>query len=372
MTLFSHTPISMARVSALPSAQLPFVPSLNDGILKDPSGIYYIYNITSTGYYVNSTTYQKLLVIPTRCVRKVPAKLVGGMVHLPLNLTALESKSPLYPQPCVVTGTSNSTPTSEAVQPACGGGGAGAPIAYGAKWAGASGGDCSSVSTLGASLVCSGSHGSLGTAGVYTADMTWYASCYSGTSCWTSFWDGLSPASTGEEPLVQNGIAVCVNYATDCPGGFSNGTVAWWAWYEFYPAGPIPAEEQPTYINGTTGEFNLAFSEENQVTFQWTAGSWTWAQTVSSSYPQTDFYLSSGVMESAYGGAMTAFSANPMVGWWETGQWCGCTYSSGYLGLSYPVGVYWLTSNGAPTGNLVAYGQMNTGTSFSVYFGGPL
>jgi hypothetical protein len=254
------------------------------------------------------------------------------------------------------------------------------PVAYNLIWSGAGGGDCASltVDSGGYGFDCNSSSGTLGTSGVYSASLTWQSACYSGSTCATSCWTGLSPTDSANTPLLQSGIDVCVNELNDCSASSNygqSGALSWEAWFEFDSAGfhigYTPTN--PTTISGVPYEFVFAFvNSETEPTFQWTVGSWNYYYSYNNPYvPQTDFQSSEGIMEQyalSNPQRMVVWSPNPnvMTGWWETGKWCGCTYQYGYLGSSYTVGLYYITSDGTSSGTVIAKGAVYSSTQFSI------
>ncbi len=317
------------------------IPPVNTGILKDPSGTYTFYNITGSSYFLNISSYESLMLDPFSTHPTGQTTVTRSMIEVSV---ASQPSSPHYPR--VLT----------------------------TNWAGAGGGDCSSI-TVGILLSCNGSAGTLGTAGVYSASLTWQSSCYSGAVCNTSFWAGLSPQDSGNSPLVQNGMDMCVNDLADCSKGGHNGqsgAQSWEAWDECYVSELndhlVWTPVNPTTINGVSYEFVFAYvTSSTQPTFQWIIGSWNYSFTDNvPSCPQTSFQQSEGIMEQWTGAPldMVVWSPNPNVvtGWWETGKWCGCTYQSGYLGSSYKVGLYDIESGST----LVAFGGVYSSTQFSI------
>lgn len=345
--LFSAALIPSSNASSLgaPTAALALKPSIvppvNTGILKDPTGTYTFSYLGNGQYSMNLTASEKLLHDPYSGIPNASgeARVLGNSVII----TPPRTNTTSYPTD--VNGA----------------------------WSGAGGGDCSSFSVSNGNAICNGSSGSLGTSGVLSNSVTWNPTCFSGSSCITSFWAGLSPNSTGSTPLMQNGINVCENNV-GCPGGGSKGGMTWDMWWVILGQQSsdqvIPA--YPTTINGTNYEFVFAFVNSNtQPTFQWTVGSWTYSYTTNSNYAQSSFWQSEAIMEppvvNGVRQVMTAWSPNPngMTGWWETGNWCGCTYTSGYYGSSYVVVLYTVTS---PSGSTEAYGSITGSTTFSDTF----
>lgn len=344
LSVISLAPLSASMTSGSIQMKPAIIPPVNTAILVDPSGTYMFYNVTSTSFMMNVASYEALLHDPYSTPPTGTTQIVGNMVNVS---TASRPSPPHF------------------------------PTVYSFNWAGAGGGDCTSM-TVGTGLHCNGSKGTLGTAGVYSASLTWQPSCYYYTACSTSLWAGLSPQDSANSPLVQNGMDVCINDLAGCSYGGHNGqsgSQSWEAWDECYVS---PSNDQttwtktnPTTINGVAYEFNFAFvSSKTQPTFAWMVGSWNYYYTdTTSNCPQTDFQQSEGIMEQMINPEqMILWSPNPniMTGWWETGNWCGCTYQSGYLGSSYQVGQYWLTSNGKSSGTLIADGIIYSSTQFEV------
>lgn len=169
---------------------------------------------------------------------------------------------------------------------------------------------------------------------------------------------------------MQNGINVCENHS-GCSGAGSSGKMTWVMWWTILSqySSDQSIASYPTTINGTDYEFVFAFvNSSTQPTFQWIVGSWSYSLTETSNYPQTDFWQSEGIIEpplvSGTRTVVTLWSSNPndMTGWWETGQWCGCTYTSGYYGSSYTDVLYTLTDS---SGSTEAYGSIIGSTTFS-------
>jgi len=339
-------PVSVSQTPNQIQMKPRIIPPVHTGILQDPSGTYVFYNVTSTSYIMNLTSYEALLHDPYTTNPGGAASVLGDMVLLS---TTNRPSPPHW------------------------------PIAYGEIWAGVGGGDCTSM-TVSGGLVCNGSKGTLGTSEVTSSALSWTSSCYSGTTCATSLWTGLSPQDSSNTPLIQAGMDVCVNDLADCSFGTHNGqsgAQSWEAWDECLasPDHTVWTPTNPTKINGVAYEFYFVFIQsEAKPTFQWTVGSWNYYYTdYTPNCLQTDFQQSEGIMEQythpLNPQEMVVFSPNPnvMTGYWETGNWCGCTYQNGYLGNSYTIGLYYLTSNGQSGGNLIAYGGPWSSTQF--YFG---
>lgn len=349
IVMVSLVPVIASQTSGPNHLRPAIIPPINTGILQDPSGSYVFYNVTSTSYLMNSATYEALLndkysTHPTGVV-----EIVGNMV----NVSTISKPGPRH-----------------------------YPVVYNLIWSGAGGADCTSISvdSSGYGLVCNGSAGTLGTSGVYSASLTWQSSCYSGSACANSFWTGLSPADSANIPLLQSGMDICVNDLADCSSGGHNGqsgSFSWQTWME-YDASPLTfyyPPTNPTTINGVAYEFVFAFVNSiTAPTFQWSVGSWNYYYTYNNpNIPQTDFQQTEGIIEQLMPGggpqAMVKWTPNPnvMTGWWETGKWCGCTYQSGYLGSSYKVGLYYITSNGQSSGTVIAKGAVYSSTQFSIW-----
>lgn len=339
LILTASAPVA-ANSHVLPTSNPSIVPPLNTAVLKDPSGTYTFAYLGNRQYETNLTAYEKLLSDPYSGVPATNVQVTGSSVIITTGQTDVVS-----------------TPTD-----------------LNGAWSGAGGGDCSSFSVSNGGSICNSSSGSLGTSGVCTGacegTLTWDAKCWSGSSCVSSYWTGLSGNNTNNYPLIQNGINVCENHS-GCPSGGSKGKMTWDMWWTIlsqYSSDQV-ISSYPTTINGTNYEFNIAFvNSKTQPTFVWTVGSWTYSLTVSSNYPQIDFWQSEGVIEppvvSGTRVVITEWSANPvgMSGWWETGQWCGCTYNSGYYGTSYTSVLYEVLSSG---GSNEAYGSLTGASTFS-------
>ena len=316
------------------------VPPVNTGVLKDPTGTYTFTYLGNGSFTMNYSAYEKLLQDPYTGIGSGSDVTVEGNTVI---ITPPESDTVSY------TNDVNDA------------------------WSGAGGGDCGSFSASDGNAICNNPSGSLGTTGVYFSSVTWDPTCFSGTSCVTSFWTGLSPLNTGDEPLLQNGINVCENLGA-CPGGGTDKKTTWDMWWLIL--GQESSDQvisvYPTSINGTNYEFNAAFvNSDTQPTFAWTVGSWYYSLTESSKYTQNYFWISEGIMEPPlYDSArqvLLDWSPNPngMTGWWETGQWCGCTYNSGYYGSSYTPVLFTVDSS---SGGTEAYGSITGSTAFSDTF----
>ena len=317
------------------------VPKLNTTVLTDPTGTYIFNNTVDDQFVINVTAYQELL--------KDPYTGIGGNVSISGDMVTIT-----VPQSNTV-----STPTDT-----------------NGAWSGAGGGNCASFTAGGGgSSNCNTSSGSLGTSGVCTGGcegtLSWYPKCWSGTSCETSYWTGLSEDNTSTDVLLQNGINVCVS-GSGCASGGSDKTMTWQMFYAriSHDSSDQIIGSYPTTINSTDYQFNFAFNSgtnHTQVTFNWYVGSWSYSLTKNAYYPQTDFYQSEGIMEAPYVSGsrvvISEWSPNTVTesGWWETGHWCGCTYASGYYGTSYTSILYKLTS-GAST---EAYGSLTGASSFT-------
>jgi len=345
------SPVSVGQVPTPARMEPAITPPANTGVLVDPSGTYAFYNVSSTSYLMNLASYQALLKDPYSTPPNGTLQYLGSMVRVSTIINQAAGQN---------------------------------SIVYGEYWSGAGGGDCTSMSVDSGQdgFVCNGSAGTVGTSGVYSSSLTWQSSCYSGSSCITSYWTGLSSHDSGPPPLIQSGITVCVNDLAFCSySGHNghNGALSWEAWFEYVASpggtnGPLYTPTNPTTINGVAYEFVFAFvNSQTQPTFQWTVGSWNYYQSYNDpNVPQTDFQQTEGIMEQAITGGpqqMVMWTPNPnvMTGWWETGKWCGCTYQSGYLGSSYTTGLYYITSNGLSTGTVIAKGATYSSTQFSIW-----
>lgn len=336
----SLVPLSFGQISGPITLQPTIIPPVNEAILKDPSGTYVIYNATSSRWSMNLTSYEKLLHDPYSIIPAGLVQIIGNMAFV-----TTQSSSATYAASTNVSSNYN--------------------------WSGAGGCDGRSMSVTANGPTCNGSKGSLGTAGVYTASLTWIPKCFSGSSCVTAFWAGLSTKYTATGDLVQNGIAVCVSNSW-CSGGGSKGKTSWVTWWEVVPQynSRQPTAIQPATINGSVNEFDFAFSSVNEymVGLEWQIGSWNYALGATSNYPQTAFWQAEAIMEAPSINTVTQIplgwtpNPNTMVGWWETGQYCGCTYAGGNMGSSYAVVLYDLYSS---SNQLMAYGTITSTYQFS-------
>lgn len=184
--------------TTMPILRPSIVPPVNTGILQDPTGTYVFSYLGNGEYSMNLSAYEKLLQDPYSGVPNAAGEvqIVGSEV-------------------IIVPPSTNTTAY---------------PTDVNGAWSGAGGGDCSSFSVSNGNAICNSSSGSLGTSGVYSGSLTWDPTCFSGSSCVTSFWTGLSPNNTGSTPLMQNGISVCENNG-GCPGGGSKGKMTWDMWW---------------------------------------------------------------------------------------------------------------------------------------------
>jgi hypothetical protein len=330
-----------AGASTTSTRSLP-VPKINMAILSDPSGTYTFNNTVTGEFVINLTGYQKLL--------EDPYSGISGNVSIDGDMVTIT----------VPQSTTVSTPTDTNT-----------------AWSGVGGGDCASFTAGGdGSSYCNTSSGTLGTSGVCTGGcegtLSWYPKCWSGTSCETSYWTGLSEQNSSTDVLLQNGINVCVS-GSGCGSGGSDKTMTWDMFYAriSHDSNDQLIGSYPTTINSTNYEFDFAFNSgtnDTQVTFNWQVGSWSYSLTKNAYYPQTDFYQSEGVMEAPLVSnsrvVISEWSPNTVTesGWWETGHFCGCTFATGDYGTSYTNILYKLESSG---GSTEAYGSLLNASYFT-------
>lgn len=316
-------------------------------IVKDPSGTYTINYIGDGQMSMTLASYQQLMKDPYTGFSASVSQVVGNAaVGYTVILNPGDTSGNLK----------DGYPTSDS-----------------GNWAGAAAGDCTFSVASNGGLQCGRTAYTQETSGVYgPSTMTWDGSCWTGSSCATGFWTGLSGSNDVSGDLLQNGINVCYNHA-GCNGGGSytgHGTMTWVLFYADLHGSNKTEKDLSTYptsINSTQEEFVFSFTETSQSpTFQWSFGSTDYYLTVSlanGGSSQSTFVQTEGVFE-ALGTSSPVIvvwspSAPSLTGWGESPHTSAGDVS---IGSSYNVGLLYLYKGSS----LEAYGEITGSTSFTV------
>lgn len=324
--VFSSVPAMGAPTS--PSSSR-IIPPLNTTVMQDPSGTYWFTNLNDGQYSTNVATYEQLLQDPFAGISDPQVQIAGDTVLM--TTTPAESSSSYL--------TLNGT------------------------WGGAAG--CfGTFSNSQYGLQCSNPTDTMNISQVYVTSLSWNNQCWGGgTSCWTGFWTGESGTYSGQAPLIQNGIGVCISN-THCPNGGSSGGTTWELWYELPPSNPVPTSTYPTTINSSQYEFQITWFGAYQVNFFWCVGTWSTSTTVNVSVSQTSFVQSEGIFETPGAGALplvTWSPTSPVLTGWYRGAGYYQTAPCGNYGSSYNTAYY----NVEVSSSYEAYGYANPNNGYT-------
>lgn len=330
-----------------------FAPPLNNMVIQDPSGTYWFKYLGGGQYSTDIATYQAVLKDPYNGISASQVQVIGNTVLL------------TTPQPTLVTEIP-STATQGIASPSTS-----YPTSSNFEWSGAGGGFCTFVSQGLNGMYCGSPQYTLNISQVYIASLSWNSACWSGSSCVTSFWTGLSSSYTGgtSSDLIQNGITVCYSDSQYCPNGTGSGSMTWNMFWNELPGNNYNQvlATYPTTINGVVYEFEIFWTSSTSATFFWDVGSWSDYLTIASNYTQSNFVQSEGIFESpfpfGFGPPVVTWSSNPsvMTGWYRAaGYWK--TAACGNIGSGYPLALYTLIDS---SGTTEAYGWYNPNNTYT-------
>ena len=331
ITLVANVQVGNATESPeypIPPSSVPLIfPPVNHAEMKDPSGTYNFTYLGNNQYSTDLATYQRLLRDPYSGTSASSVQIIGSTVLM----------------------TTPTTSQSASLN------------ANSVNWSGAGGGYCNfSIAGSGyyQTAQCNNPSDTLYTASAYVNELTWDAHCWNrstSTGCETFFWAGLSPANTGGNPLIQNGICVAYNILLCGQGGNVKGKTYWDMWWEILPTySSIQVINQyPATINGTSEQYSVTFYYSNtQPTFQWSVGNWVYSLTVSTTWNQNNYVQAEGIFEQP---AFNGYYVFPMVTWDPS----SVDVSAKYVGVNhYPT--YVTIDSSTPSWTQAVYYQLNS------------